>query len=154
VGYTLGNYGISSAPQTSIGSQRFEQLVKSELALTAWRFGRPYGGAVASMMIAHTLGNRFRKGWGVWLDVIQNIPNHAAVLEMPIGFPNTWDKDFLKVLSEIDGVVDGTARDLSNGALYFADTRYITNESFLERIARNPLHQRVADCAGTLCFWS
>jgi hypothetical protein len=134
--YQLGNYGVNSAPQTSIGNARFESFVKSELALVAWRFGKDYGSHVSSMLIAQVLANRQKAGWGTWLDVIQNIPKYAATLDQPTGFPTAWNRDFLRILTEIDSVVDGTAKDGTNGGLFWADLNNVTNEWFLEEICR------------------
>jgi hypothetical protein len=152
-GYTLGNYGIAApAPQISIGNARFELLVKSELALTAWRHGKDYGSHVASVAIAQVIANRQRKGWGTWLDCIANIPKHSATLEQPTGWPTAWDRNFLRILTEMDGVVENTTKDSTNGGLFWADLTNITSEFFLEKIARSSEYVRCADM-NTLVFW-
>jgi hypothetical protein len=153
MGYSLGNYGISTAPQQTVGSSRYADLIKGQLALTAWRHGRTYGGHAASLLIAQVIATRVKKGFGNWFDVIQNIPKFSATLDQPTGFPNAWDRDFLRVLSEIDGVFDGTAKDNTNAALFWADLNNITSEWFLENVARSPNHTRVADM-NSLTFWS
>jgi hypothetical protein len=153
--YTLGNYGIAApAPQTTVGNARFESVVKAELSLYAWRVGKVYGGHQAMLAVAHCIANRHKRGWGPWLAIIESIPKHSATLESPSGMPSAWDRDFLRLLSEIDPIVDQTARDTTNGALFFGDLNNITNPWFLENIARSPEHQRVGDCAGTLVFWN
>lgn len=141
------------APQSTIGTSRFENVIRAELALVAWRWGRSYGGSQAMSMVAQCLANRHRKGWGTFLQIIERIPKFAATLEMPIGFPDTWDRAFLKLLTEIDSITDGTSKDTTNGSLYFGDLNNITNDWFLTEICRSGNHHRVADCAGTLVFW-
>src|ERR1700675_1320838 len=142
MGYSIG---ISSAPQQTVGNSRFTDLIKSQLALTAWRFGREYGGHAASLLIAQVIATRVKRGWGVWLDVIASIPKYSATLEQPTGFPTAWDRDFLRVLSEIDRVFDGTAKDATNEALFWCDLNKVDSEWFLERICRSPEHSRCAD---------
>ncbi len=105
------------------------------------------------MLIAQVIATRTKKGWGNWLDVIASIPKFSATLEQPTGYPNAWDRDFLRVLAEIDGVFDGTAKDATNSALFWCDTTNVTSEWFLERICRSGEHQMVANM-GTLTFWS
>jgi len=131
---------------------RYEDLTKGEVALVAWRHGKDYGGHLASLMVAHCLRNRFVAGWGTWFRIIETIPQHSAILEQPSGWPDQWDRNFLKVLVDMDAIFDGTAKDLSNKAVYWADTAKIDNPRFLEKVARNPEHHRVADM-GSLQFW-
>ena len=153
MGYSLGNYGIASpAPQISIGNARLESLVKAELALLSWRHGKDYGGHAGSVAIDHVIGNRFRKGFGPWLECIANVPKHSATLDAPTGWPNAWDRNFLRILTEMDGVVENTSKDPTNNGLFWADLNNITNEWFLEKIARSPEYVRCADM-NTLVFW-
>jgi hypothetical protein len=148
-----GLSGFSAPTQTPIGNPRFEQVVKAELALTAWRHGKVYGGHQGMMNIAHCIANRHKKGWGPWLSIIESVPKHSATLDQPAGFPESWDRNFLAILSAIDGIVDGTARDTVNGGLFWCDLNNITSEWFLEQIARSPNYMRVADM-GSLVFFS
>lgn len=150
MGYSLSGY---SAAPTPIGNNRFEQVIKAELALAAWRWGHQPGGHLGMVAIAHCLANRFRKGWNTWLGVVDGIPKYAATIDIPRGVPDAWDRNFLKLLVEIDGIVDGTAKDITNGGLYFADTTNVTNDWFLENVARSPNHSRVADM-NSLTFWN
>ena len=145
--------GYSPSPQTSIGSNRYEGVVKAELALTAWRWGRAYS-TPGMIMIAQCIANRHRAGQGTFFQVIERIPKYAATLEEPPrDWPTAWDKEFVRLLPEIDGIVDGTAKDTTNGALYWCDMNDVTNPWFLEQIARSTNHNRVADVAGTLVFF-
>jgi len=153
MGYSVGlGYGAPPQAQT-VGNPRFESLIKSLLCLTAWRFGKEYGGHLPTLMIMHCLRNRHTAGWSPWLQIIENVPKFSATLEQPTGMPETWDRNFVKILSEVDSVMDSTSKDLVNKAKYFGDLNNVTNPWFLENIARNPEHTRVADM-GTLVFWS
>lgn len=131
---------------------RFEDLVKGELALVAWRNGRSYGGHLASLMIANCIRNRHSSGWGTWFRVIETIPQYSGALEQPSGWPEAWDRDFLRVLVDVDNIFDSTAKDISNKALYWADLTKCENPWFLDKIARSGEHHRVADM-GSLVFW-
>jgi hypothetical protein len=144
---------LGYAGQQSIGSNRYESIVKAVLSLTAWRYGKAYS-TPGMVMIAQCIANRHRAGQGTFFQVIERIPKYAATLEIPAEeYPSAWDRDFLRLLPEIDAVVDGTGKDTTNGALYWADINNVTNEWFLTHIARNPERNRCADCAGTLVFW-
>jgi hypothetical protein len=151
MGYSIGMGATVTAPQ--VGNSRYAELVKGQLALTAWRWGRDFGGHMSSLMIACCLRNRVTKGWGSWLSVIENIPKHGYTLAVPTGFPDQWNRDFLRILSEMDGIYDSTAKDLVNGGVYWAELSKIDNEYFLEHIARNPERKRCADM-NNLVFWS
>jgi len=134
-------------------AQRFEDFAKSIIALTAWSYASHYGSQVPQLMVAQVIANRARRGWGSILDVVDRMPRYEAAPPTTEGLPDSWDKAFLRVLAEIDPIYDGTSKDTTNGGLYFGDLNDIQNPSFLEKIARNPEHHRVADCAGTLVFW-
>ena len=146
--------GYAAAPQQSIGSNRFENLIKAELSLTAWRYGKAWS-TPGMVMIAQTLANRHRAGQGTFFQVIERIPKYSSTIEQPLmDWPTPWDRDLLRLLPEIDGIVDGTAKDTTNGALYWADLNNVTNEWFLQQICKRPEeHARVADCQGTLVFF-
>jgi hypothetical protein len=149
-----GLSGFSQAPtQTPIGNPRFESVIKAELALMAWRHGKVYGGHQGMTNIAHCIANRHKKGWGPWLSILQSVPKYAATLDSLTDMPESWDRNFLQLLSAIDGIVDGTARDTVNGGLFWCDLNNITSEWFLEQIARSPNYMRVADM-GSLVFFS
>lgn len=148
------SFGLAPSPQTSIGSNRYEGCVKSVLALTAYRYGKAYS-TPGMIMIAQTIANRHRAGQGTFFQVIERIPKYSSTIEQPAQeYPDAWNREFLRLLPEIDGIVDGTAKDTTNGALYWCDLNNVTNDWFLNQICRCPdQHSRVADCAGTLTFW-
>lgn len=152
MGYALSGYSV--APSSPVGNPRYENFMKAQLVLAAWRYTKDCGGShLAPIMVMHCLRNRFVAGWGTWLDIIDRMPKFSATSEVPTGFPDQWDRHFVKVLSEVDGVVDSTSKDLVNKGKYFGDLNKVDNPWFLENIARNPEHERVANM-GTLVFWS
>lgn len=150
----MSSLGYAPSQQQTIGSNRFENMVKAELALTAWRYGKNWS-TPGMIMIAQCIANRHRAGQGTFFQVIERIPKYSSTIEQPaMEWPTAWDRELLRLLPEIDGIVDGTAKDTTNGALYWCDLNNVTNEWFLLQICRRPdEHPRVADCAGTLTFW-
>lgn len=130
-----------------------EDFFKSHLVTLAWRFGQSYnGGYIAGQMIMSTLANRQRAGWGSWGEIIERVPNFMAENELPpLKFPNVWDGSFVKLQHVVDGVFDGSASDLSKGALYWGDLNKIERPWFRDKIvdAVNAeglrQHPRVAD---------
>lgn len=113
-------------------------MQKSKLVELGWRFGQSYGGGhLAGQMVMSVIANRVRAGWGQWLEVMNNVPQQMAESVLPpLEFPSVWEGNFVKLLHVVDGVHDGSAKDLSNGALYFGDTNRIENPWFLEQIVR------------------
>jgi hypothetical protein len=132
---------------------KIEDLQKAKLVELAWRFGQSYnGGYLAGQMVMSTLANRVRAGWGSWLDVIERVPNFMAENELPpLKYPGVWEGNFVKLLHVVDGVFDGSALDLSKGALYWGDLNKIERPWFRDKIvdAVNAeglrQHPRVAD---------
>ena len=132
---------------------RYEDFIKGQVAVTAWRHGKDYGGHLASLVIAHCLKNRVQRGWGNWTGVLENMWKYAATLEEPWGWPDAWSKDFLRVLAEMDPIIDGTAKDLANNGVYWADLNKINNPWYTEHIVKNAAHARVCDM-NTLVVWN
>lgn len=124
---------------------RQDDYVKSQLVSTGWQHGKEYGGHLASCLIMSCLANRFRLGWGGWLEVIDNIPKFAAITEMPTGTPSIWEPQFVRLLHEVEAIYDGTM-DYSKGALYWCDTRHIETTFFKEKIlGDNAVHKRIGE---------
>lgn len=147
------SFGLAPSPQTSIGSNRYEGCIKAVLALTAYRYGKPYS-TPGMIMIAQCIANRHRAGQGTFFQVIERIPKYSSTIEQPSqDYPDAWNREFLRLLPEIDSIVDGTAKDTTNGALYWGDLNTVDNPWFFEFVARSPERQRTADVAGVLCFW-
>jgi len=133
---------------------RAEDFIKSEIALASWRYGSHYGAEKASILIAQTLANRNRK-WGTpWLELLTKAPQFDAAPPTTTGYPNIWDRSFLKLLLEMDGLFDGTRKDDTNGALYFGDTTNIQSKWFLMKIARNHDEHQIVAAMNSLTFWN
>ena len=116
---------------------RIEDLQQSLLVSVGWRFGQSYGGGhLAAQMVMSTIANRVRAGFGNWFDVIHKIPNFMAEKELPpdVPFPTVWDGSFVKLLHVVGGVFEGSATDLSKGALYFCDLNRIERPDFKAKI--------------------
>lgn len=133
---------------------KIEDLHKAKLVEIGWRFGQSYnGGHIAAQMVMNTIANRVRAGWGSWLDVLERVPFFMAENELPpLKWPSVWDGNFVKVLHVVDGVFDGSAVDMSKGALYWADLNRLERPWFRDNIVdamneENGLrqHPRVAD---------
>ncbi len=116
---------------------KHDHLIQSKLVETGWRFGQVYGGGhLPGQMVMSALANRVRKGWGSWLHVLQGVPDFMAENEMPpLVYPiNVWDSNFVKLLHAVEGIYDGSAQDLTKGALFFADLTKIERGWFQEHI--------------------
>ena len=124
---------------------RQDDYIKSHLVTLGYNCGKEYGGHLAPCMIMSCVANRVRLGWGSWLDVINTVPKYAAEENLPIGLPTIWDQNFIRLLTEVEGIFDGSAKDLSCGALYWCDTRRVTRKWFLKEISRSDNHPVTAD---------
>jgi hypothetical protein len=141
-----------------------DDYVKGKLVELGWRYGQFYaGGHIAGEMVMQAIANRFRAGWGSWLQVIDRVPAFMAEKELPpLVHPGVWEPAFIKLLHVVDGVFDNSIQDKSNGGLYFGDLSIIEAPWFLEKIVQGkkenfegveiPAHQRVANMNG-LNFW-
>jgi hypothetical protein len=116
-----------------------------------WRWGREYGGHLASCLIMSCLANRVKVGWGTWLEVLDRIPLYAAEIEMPTGTPSIQETNFVRLLQEVEAIFDGS-QDYSKGALYWCDTRRIETSFFKDKILYHEDHPRVMDM-NTLVFF-
>jgi hypothetical protein len=86
-------------------------------------------------MVMSALANRQHAGWGNWFEVLERVPNFMAENELPpLHYPNVWDGSFIKLCHVVDGVFDGSATDLSKGALYWADLSRIERSWFKDLI--------------------
>ncbi len=115
---------------------KVEEMHKAKLVEIGWRFGQAYGGGyIPGQMVMSTLANRVRAGFGQWFDVINKIPAFMAENEMPpLVFPSLWDGSFIKLLHVVEGVYEGSATDLSKGALYWCDLNRIERPWFKEKV--------------------
>lgn len=113
-----------------------DQFLKGKLVEMAWRFGSSYNcGYLGGVMIMNCLANRFRLGWGSWLDVLAHVPNFMAESEIPeLKLTSVWEPNFVKLLHAVDGVFDGSAVDTTKGALYWADLNKIERDWFKKKV--------------------
>jgi len=118
-----------------------DDYVKGRLVEMGWRWCTKYnGGYMAGQMIMSTLANRVRCGWASWLETIDRIPQYMAENELPaLKHPSVWEPTFVKLLHAVDGIYDGSAIDLSKGALFWGDLAHIERQWFKDLIAaKNP----------------
>ena len=134
---------------------RQDDFLKTLIVLEAWRQTLEYGGYMGALLVMGCLMNRVRLGWGSHLEVLEAIPRFSARNTEPNRdkFPSIWDQNFVRLLHEIDGQFDGSGKDYSNGALYWADLRYVERDWFKEKILRQQeSHPRIADMNSLSCF--
>ncbi len=125
---------------------RPDDMQKACLFLTAWREGNAYGGTLATEAIMSTIMNRVKAGWGSCLEVIEDLPNKSATT-LRTGMPKLWEPQASRLLHSVEGIFDGSAKDLSNGALYWFDSNCeVTNEWFKDKILGDlNTHKKTAD---------
>ncbi len=146
-------------------------FIAAHLARIAWMDGF-HEGLSGMLAVAFVVRNRVRQGWygGSWTDVMSHHQEWAATLTLsdPYFLPDIRVYSINALLQEVSGIVLGTREDnitikrdeystFRAGsqplALYYGHTDKIDNPWFLENIARNDQHKRVATMA-TLTFWS
>lgn len=133
-------------------ASRVEDYTKSQLIECAWHYGEHYGGLPAMVNILHTLKNRQKAGFGTYHHILDTVEKWHAAPPKTTTHPDGWDRRFLALWNEIDGICDDTKRDSSNGALYWGDLTDVQSNWFLEKICRNPEKVRCADM-GPLAFF-
>ena len=145
--------GISKMGE-GIHTLKQDAFIQAQLVSAGWRFTQFYNqGHMGGQMVMHALANRVRVGWAPWLQVIERVPQFMAENELPpLTFPSVWDPAFVKLLHAVEGVMDGSAPDLTKGALYFGDLARIERSWFQEKIVQGENHARVASMNG-LNFW-
>jgi hypothetical protein len=112
-----------------------------------------YGGYIPCLMVAGTILNRTRCGWGSILEVISRIPKFAAEDEPPIIYPSIWEPSFIRLLHELPSQQDGSGTDYSKGALYWCDSRRITKDWFRTNILeQKDIHPCVANMNTLMLF--
>lgn len=137
---------------------RQAEVIKSWLALEAWRFGHHFGGERASTTIACAIANRVKQGWGSWYEVLRDIPMYSALAleDIPTGYPNPSDLAFVRLMVNVDKIFNNEFDDKANGAneaVFFGDLAKITRPWFLENIVRNATEHSMVCNLGTLSFW-
>lgn len=131
---------------------RSEEYIKAQLVECAWKFGSHYGGAEACLLILHTLKNRQKAGFGSYLQILDSVDKFQAAPPKTTSHPSIWDRNFLRLLNEIDSICDDTRKDASNGALYWGDLTDVQSQWFLEKVCRNPERQRCAEMSSLAFF--
>lgn len=125
---------------------RQDDFQKSQLVLTGWRWGKEYGGHLASCMVMSCIMNRVRLGWGTVLEVLDRIPAYAATTDLPTGTPSIWEPGFVRLLHEVESIYSGSGQDYAKGGVYWCDTRDVTTPFFTDKILGQPdVHPRIVD---------
>jgi hypothetical protein len=135
-----------------MASTNSENYIKMQMVETAWRFGQHYGGTPAMLSILHVLKNRQKAGWGTYLHILDTVEKWQAAPAKTTTHPDVWNRNFLALLNEIDGICDDTRKDPTNGALYWGDLTDVRSDWFLNQICRNPEKQRCADMSSLTFF--
>lgn len=122
--------------------------VIAQLATLIWN--EPHDDSLQGMLAAGlVVRNRVIAGWegGDWLRLIAAHDRYAATEPKP-GKPNLGDVNnplFRRVLGTADSVYSGLEKDITQGALYYANLNNITRDWFRDSIVRNPdAHPRIA----------
>jgi hypothetical protein len=132
---------------------RQDDLLKGQLVMYGWLHGKEHGGHLAAEAIMSVIANRVRAGWGTWLDVLAQAPSRSATLEQPTGIPDIWSPGMVRLLHAVEGIYEGSAKDLSHGAMYFADSTKIDNPWFKDKILGDlSTHRKVADMNALMFF--
>lgn len=131
-----------------------DSFIQSQLVSVGWRFTQAYGqGHLGGQVIMSILANRVRTGWAPWLQVIERVPQFMAENELPpLIYPPVWEPAFVKLLHAVEGIYDGSAVDLSKGALYWGDLAKIERGWFMDTVVHNENRVRVGNMNG-LNFW-
>lgn len=135
---------------------KWDDYNKALLALVTWREARnqPREGQRAVMHVIH---NRVLKNWGSIEHVIC-APNQFSSFTVKgdsqlVMWPKTPDPAFEQIMQLVDGVLDGTDPDLTNGALYYYNPATATSGWFQSNIAGNAAeHPQVAQIGAHVFF--
>lgn len=129
-----------------------ELYTKMQIVETAWRYASHFGGAENMLGVMHVIKNRQKAGWGTYLHILDTMDKWEASPPPTKTHPDLWNRNFLRLLNEVDSVMDDTRRDPTGSALYFGDTTNITSDWFLQHVARNTEKVRCGDCA-SWTYW-
>jgi|ERR1700689_1182016 len=129
---------------------RAEDYIRMQMIEAAWKYASHFGGVENCLGMLHVIKNREKAGWGTYLHVLDTMEKWEAAPPATKTHPDIWNRNFQKMLSEVDSIMDDTRKDHTNGALYAGDTTNITSDWFMQHVARNPEKQRCGDC----CSWT
>lgn len=98
------------------------------------------------------LSNRYKRGWGSFLEILADAPNKTGSFQISTDIPNLWDANFVRLLHEIESIYDGSM-DYAKGALYYCDSTKIDNEWFKTYILDQPdEHPRIGGMDTLMLF--
>lgn len=139
----------------NITAQDFEKAI---VCLCGWREDREEL-STGMLAIVSVITNRSKAGWfggNQYSNVVakdqfssMTIPDDPQLNK----YPQEDDVEFGKVLANIDRVYDGTIQDRTNGALYYANLKYVTSGWFLDNIVRNVKEHPVCASIGRTTFF-
>jgi hypothetical protein len=124
---------------------RIDDFAKCLMISTAWKYASHFGGADNMTGMLHVIKNRQKAGFGDYIQIVDTMSRYEACPPVTTTNPSPWDRRFLQLLQVVDSVCDDTRKDHTNGALYAGDLTCITNDWFLEKVARSPDKQRCGD---------
>lgn len=122
-----------------------ELYVKMQIVEAGWKYASHFGGAEHCLGVMHVIKNRQKSGWGSYLHILDTMGKWEGSPAPTPTHPDLWNRNFLRLLNEVDSIMDDTRRDPTGGGLYFADTTKITSDWFLQHVARNPEKVRCGD---------
>lgn len=135
--------------------QLFEQAV---VALCCWREDREdlYPGMIA---IGQVINNRAKAGWhhgNLYSNVIAEDQFSSMTFPHDLQldkYPLESELEYEKLLANLDNLYENELIDKTDGALYYADLRYVTSGWFLREIIQNSQeHERLAVIGRTTFF--
>ena len=129
---------------------RAEEYIRMQMIEQAWKYASHYGGHENMLGVLHVIKNREAAGWGTFLHILDTMEKWQAAPPVTTTHPDIWNRNFVKVLGEVDAICDGTRKDPTNKATYFGDTTNITSDWFLQNVART--RERCGDNC-TFTYW-
>lgn len=121
-----------------------ETFIKGQLAMVAYQEAGYVGGIHAMKAVAFVIANRVRAGWhsGEWLENIEAVPIYRATIGIRTPDPvPIRDITFRQFLQSIDDIFQGAAQDpYTEGALFYAELRFLNSKWFRENVMQDPTH--------------
>jgi len=148
-------------PLCQVPAQDFEYAIAALCAYREMR-GDLYDGMRA---VLHVLRNRATSQHWHHSDVYLNTVATSQFSAMTIrgdsqtvvypfsGRDPLADKEFEKLLPNVEGILNGADADNSNGAIYYAEPEYVSSPWFKKNIEQNPAY-RVSATIGKTLFWT
>lgn len=131
---------------------RQDDWQRSQLVTFGWLHGKRYGGHLGSCVIMSIIANRVKLGWGSVAEIIHKFPEKAANPLPTYEVPHIWAPDFVRLLSEVENIFDGS-KDYAQGATYFCDTAESIADWFQKHILdEKQLHPSVGSMNSLMWF--